>query len=309
MGPSASRTRASRATRTYRAAAAVVFSAATLCSATAEPSEPADFGKPDHRLTWRDEWPEFRPIEYGLTAALLIELSFVEFGMNEVDRPRYAGGVLFDDGVRNVTRLPARSGREAAATASDVTRMVPLVQAVAVDGLLVPLLLDDGNAHVAWQLTAMNVMSMATVGVFNRTNHRVVGRARPNEPECRSADADDPYCGRLYESFPAGHPSGAFLGAGMACAHHTYLPLYGGGVPDAVFGCGLPLSLSAATGALRLMADQHYATDVLVGSGLGFLGGFGLPIALHYGIDSKPTTMVVPHAASDMGGAAVVGAF
>ena len=39
---------------------------------------------------------------------------------------------------------------------------------------------------------------------------------------------------------------------------------------------------------MRIMADRHYTTDVIVGSIGGFTGGFLLPTLLHYGY---PTLM------------------
>jgi hypothetical protein len=34
-----------------------------------------------------------------------------------------------------------------------------------------------------------------------------------------------------FQSFISGHTLMAFTGAGLICAHHSHLPLYGGGVP------------------------------------------------------------------------------
>jgi membrane-associated phospholipid phosphatase len=42
------------------------------------------------------------------------------------------------------------------------------------------------------------------------------------------------------------------------------------------------VTLSAATGVLRMIADRHYASDVIAGGLLGFGFGFGLPMLLHY---------------------------
>jgi membrane-associated phospholipid phosphatase len=39
---------------------------------------------------------------------------------------------------------------------------------------------------------------------------------------------------------------------------------------------------AATTGIGRLVADQHYATDVLVGSAAGFAVGYAIPTLLHY---------------------------
>jgi membrane-associated phospholipid phosphatase len=39
---------------------------------------------------------------------------------------------------------------------------------------------------------------------------------------------------------------------------------------------------TAATGVTRIVADRHYASDVVVGAAIGFAGGYGLPWLLHY---------------------------
>jgi membrane-associated phospholipid phosphatase len=36
-----------------------------------------------------------------------------------------------------------------------------------------------------------------------------------------------------------------------------------------------------------LIADRHYATDVLTGLGIGFGIGYGVPVLLHYARRSK----------------------
>ena len=42
------------------------------------------------------------------------------------------------------------------------------------------------------------------------------------------------------------------------------------------------MGLGLATGWMRMTADRHYASDIIVGTVLGFGGGFGLPLLLHY---------------------------
>ena len=39
---------------------------------------------------------------------------------------------------------------------------------------------------------------------------------------------------------------------------------------------------TAVTGVTRVVADRHYASDVVVGAGIGFGVGYGLPWLLHY---------------------------
>jgi membrane-associated phospholipid phosphatase len=115
------------------------------------------------------------------------------------------------------------------------------------------------------------------------TLYDTVGRARPSYEDCQKNPSFSADC-RVSPtaSFPSGHVNEAFTAAGLSCAQHTMLPLYGKRVLD-VLACARDLALATADGVLRIMGDRHYATDVLAGGGLGFLWGYGLPMLLHYG--------------------------
>ncbi len=86
---------------------------------------------------------------------------------------------------------------------------------------------------------------------------------------------------RLNTSNVSGHTTIAFTGAGLVCAHHLHLPLYGGGAPDTV-ACVAAMSVATAQGVLRISSDNHYATDVILGAALGIGSGYFLPRLLHY---------------------------
>lgn len=308
-----------------RSAAALALSvAATLFAGaaaaqriTAPPvAEPAPS---PHRLQWKNEWPRFRTIEYGVTVNLLVELAFIEFRLAQPKEANFRGGILFDNAVRDGIRLRKRGDREAVGDVSDIFPLAFQAQALLLDGLIVPIFTDRWNFDVSWQMTWMNLMSMGAVGVFNRTGHRVAARERPDAAECRKNPEYSKHCGGgSYASFPGGHASGAFLGAGMSCAHHVNLPLFGGGVPDAI-ACVVPLMGATATGVMRLMADRHYVSDVIAGSAAGLLGGWLMPTLLHYGSPIRRTAgahdppavavTLAPSASAEGTGMTLVGVF
>jgi membrane-associated phospholipid phosphatase len=237
--------------------------------------------KDDHRLIWRKAWPRFRVIEYGITAALLLELALLEFRAKIRDSPNWTGGVLFDDAIRDGVRLESREGRE---TAGDIADPITLGLQIypLVESIVLPLATDRFNVDVATQLTLMNVEVLGAGGFANRFGHKVIGRERPSVAECKKDKSYDKFCkGSRYAGFPSGHTSGAFMGVGMTCAHHMHLPLYGGGAPD-VTACAVTAVLGTADGVLRLMGDRHYATDIVAGAAIGFFAGFGIPTLLHY---------------------------
>jgi membrane-associated phospholipid phosphatase len=137
------------------------------------------------------------------------------------------------------------------------------------------------NGDVAWKLTAMNVQALAITGLATRIGTKGIVRERPSVPECR-ADPHYGVCtGGDNASFPSGHTAGAFTAAGLACIHHQYLPLYGGGVPDAL-GCIVPVTLATGDGVMRILADRHWSTDVIAGALFGYAVGYLTPYFLHY---------------------------
>ena len=85
---------------------------------------------------------------------------------------------------------------------------------------------------------------------------------------------NDTCFGGSFASFPSGHASAAMVGAGLSCAHHTYLPLLGGGTADLAV-CALGSAFGVVNGVARLAADRHYASDVVAGLVLGWGVGFG----------------------------------
>jgi len=77
-------------------------------------------------------------------------------------------------------------------------------------------------------------------------------------------------------SFPSGHTA---LGFSLATAAGTVATLRGYRHAPYVWGAGM--AVAAFTGYLRLAADKHYASDVLVGALVGSLVGWAVPYLLH----------------------------
>jgi len=77
-------------------------------------------------------------------------------------------------------------------------------------------------------------------------------------------------------SFYSGHASFAFS---VVAATVTVAAMRG--YPGAGIAAGVGFTLAAGVGYLRLAADQHYLTDVLVGSAAGGLVGWAVPRIFH----------------------------
>jgi membrane-associated phospholipid phosphatase len=253
------------------------FSLATnvaLAEPAAEPSE----------LVWK--WPRFRTSEYigtGVVGAAAIGVFFFA-GLR--DEPRWTGGILFDDAVRDAVRVRSREGTSTVRRLSDVTAIGVLVLTLGVDSLAVPLL--RGSSDVAGQLLLLDAEALAVNSLFTTSAFDLIARARPSYDECRKDPTSDELCGvGTTASFWSGHTAQAFTAAGLSCAHHAYAKIYGSTAAD-VLGCAGAISLSAATGTFRVLGDRHYASDVLVGAVVGFGIGYGMPTLLHYTAGDEP---------------------
>jgi hypothetical protein len=133
------------------------------------------------------------------------------------------------------------------------------------------------------------LVTLGTLGVSLAVNDAVKNffdRPRPYTHFCEPAHPGD-LCARDAQlSFYSGHASTSFaavVAAGRLARMHGYRNQTG------IWATGL--TLATATSVLRIKADKHYLTDVLVGALAGGLAGWLVP-ALHEpqpGSDPSPT--------------------
>jgi len=241
-------------------------------------AQAAEFG-------WDPRWPKFRPSEYVLTSVTGAGALVLYFGVRDARTPRLSGGVLFDDFFRDTLRLRAPQQRDLARTISDWTALSAMSWVIAVDSLTVPL--ARGSSELSGQMLLMDAEAYSVSTLLTTLIFKSIARARPSYADCDRDPNYDPLC-KLHPtgSFPSGHTNTAFTAAGLSCAHHLHVPLYGNKVADAL-ACAGTLTLATATGTLRIAGDRHYATDVLVGALIGFGVGYGLPMLLHYGSSAQ----------------------
>ncbi len=232
-----------------------------------------------HRLEWDERWHRFRVVEYVTTATTGAAAIGVFWFATPSDHPKWIGPILFDQAVRNAFHLHTRTGILAAeAAASTITIVLPAQSLL--DSVVLPAL--DGNFDLMWQLGMMDAQAYALSGLVTASMYDTIGRARPSYEDCKAGTSIDPYCNAgEFASFPSGHTAAAWTGAGLLCAHHGALSLYGSGALD-IAACIEGVTLATADGVLRLMADRHWVSDVLTGGAIGFFTGYGLPMLLHY---------------------------
>jgi membrane-associated phospholipid phosphatase len=267
-----------------------------------------DAGEP--RVRWKPEWRRANVGDYliggGLLAATVATLAIPP------DESRWTTEQSnpFDDAVREEMRLENVDNHYLARDGSDVTLLLTLNQ-VLVDTLIVAWWAHDADT-VAWEMTVINVQALginnlmqgAIAGFASRERpygrDRCIGQAAEQIEDCRST--------KRYRSFYSGHASTSATLAALTCVHHAHIPLYGGGWPEAV-PCFTSVGLAIATATLRVVGDQHWASDVIVGSGLGALTGAIVPLLLKYqggvGDDEGPRAMLGPAG----GGFGVLGVF
>jgi hypothetical protein len=235
----------------------------------------------ESEVAWNPSWPRFRKAEVAFTGGLTLQVAAALF-LYPTPKRNWEGGILFDDVVRDALVLRSREARNTASQVSDYLYYGLAVLPMALDAGIVAAGVH-GSGDVAGQMLAMDLESYALAGAIAMSAEKL-GRVRPVDRGCQKDPNYSGRCGndaQLNVSFMSGHTTIAFTGAGLTCAHHRHLPLYGGGAPD-VMACAVALAAATTAGTLRVASDSHYATDVLLGAGVGLFAGYGLPELLHY---------------------------
>jgi len=240
------------------------------------------------------------------TGALGAGLVAVQFGTPDPTEPKWTGVGGFDNWVRDGLRLSSEGGRAAAATTSDVLvytlTALPFLNAFLVAGL------EHERMDVAWRLLVLDAETLLTVTIAAISIQRITARQRPYVLACQS-DPSPPECsgGGKFASFPSAHTSVVFAAVALECFHHGFLDTSHTGWGAAA--CPVTVVAATVTGVLRIMADRHWATDVIAGAILGGGLGYAIP-ALHLAFGNGSTPVVVtPAVSSTYLGATIAGRF
>lgn len=240
----------------------------------------ADDGPPPERrgVYWRDEWRRVAVWEVMISAALTarnVDLGNHLYGPEdatiEFEVP------IIDPGGRALLRADSPGRRAGAKRLSDLGLRVMAFAPYVVDVGLGALAIHR-NPDVAAQLALIDFEVLTLAGTTQLVLSRLIGRARPYVQDCTSPET---CLHGPYRSFLSGHAMGAFTAAGLMCVHHEKLPLFGGGAPD-TWACVWAVSVASLTSALRVVADEHWTSDVLLGAALGWGYGYFLPKLLHF---------------------------
>jgi membrane-associated phospholipid phosphatase len=252
----------------------LVRPAAAQPVATTNPPPP-----PPSASLWRHEWPTFSRLEGVATVAAGIGTG-VLFVLKPPPDPRWQGGILFDDAVRDDLRLHDADARRKVRAWGDLPYFASPILPLIVDPLLVAWL-ARGDRKAAFNLEAVALESFAYAGLLSYVSTRLSVRERPDSSECRREHPEPGACTSDTESFYSGHTTIAAASAGIVCATHRAMPLWGHPAADAS-ACAVATAGAVFSGVSRILADRHYATDVLAGFGMGFGLGYAVPTLLHF---------------------------
>jgi membrane-associated phospholipid phosphatase len=214
---------------------------------------------------WPAGYQRVGPAEGALIAGLSVGALLVQ-ALKAPDSARWTGGILFDDSVQGSLRASSAQARTNAGTASDIGYIGLALYPLIIDAGLVAWL-GKGKPDAAVQLALIDIEALALTGLTTTLVQRTAGRARPFIRHCAS---DPRECGSNANdrntSFVSGHASVAFTAATTLCMQHARLSLYGA-ADKAV--CPIALAVASTTAVLRIVADKHYASDVLAGAAIG----------------------------------------
>lgn len=252
----------------------LVRPAAAELVATTTPPPP-----PPSASLWRREWPTFSRFEGVATVAAGIGTG-VLFVLKPPPNPRWQGGILFDDALRDDLRLHDDDARRKVRAWGDLPYYASPLLPLVVDPLLVAWL-ARGDGKAAFNLEAVALESFAYAGLLSYVSTRLSVRERPDSTECRREHPEPGACTSDTESFYSGHTTIASASAGIVCATHRAMPLWGHPAADAS-ACAVATAGAVFSGVSRILADRHYTTDVLAGFGMGFGLGYAVPTLLHF---------------------------
>jgi len=250
-------------------------------SALADPGEPAAEARPAFDagdVRWHESFRRVGAREYVLAPALLMSGLAAQY-VPEPPEAGWRGPILLDRPMQDWLRADSASGRRQADTVGDVLAAVSITQLV-FDAWFVAAGIH-GQTDVAWQMTVIDAQTYGLSELAVTITKLLVARERPYAEQCDSGGGSHCDLENRYLSFYSGHANSTSTFAGLTCAHHQKLALYGSFGAD-LGACLGSVSVALATGVLRTVADEHWWSDVLVGHAIGFSAGYLLSWGLYY---------------------------
>lgn len=263
---------------------------------------------------WDPAWSHAGPWDYTLTGVALATVTVETVLWQNVATPAaWQGPILFDAAVRDALRGSTAAIQADASVVSWVLFVGMLTYPFAVD---VPYTWARYGRDVAWDLFWQSGTTLALSGAIEIGLRDAIGRVRPAAYQCLTDGGthclDAPETTR---SFPSGHFVETSASAALLCTQHLRMQLYGS--PWDAVTCATAIVAAGTVGTLRIVADDHWASDVIAGGAIGTLIGWGVPTLMHFHRHATPGAgkgsafMVMPTALpmEKGGGLGAVGVF
>jgi membrane-associated phospholipid phosphatase len=212
------------------------------------------------------------------TALVLWGATAVQRATDDLDRCRWCDAGPFDEWARSTLRWDDPG---AAGNASDVGLYGVTFGSAAAVALLAA---REGDRREVIEDVFLVLAAVALADGLTRGVQHAVGRVRPF-----ASDSEPPHRDRELRSFFSGHASRSFAAA-AAATQVTRLRGRRGSAWVAV----VAFTAAAATGWLRVAADQHWATDVLAGAAAGAAVGWAVPTLALRPAAGGPSARVLP---------------
>ena len=269
--------------------------AAGVCDA--EPAHKA------RRVHWDPAWTHANAWDYSLTAFATTVFA-IDLAPQPIRQPHWVQPILFDADARSALRVSDKGTRTTLENTAWGLWFAQMAFPVVVD---VPYAWARYGSGVARDLFWQDAVTLTVAGAVDALLRDLTGRLRPDVYDCwvtgRSDCLTSPEATR---SFPGGHLINSAAAAGLTCTQHLYMRLYGS--PWDAITCATTIGASFTVAMFRVMSDNHWATDQIVGGALGGFIGWFVPWFMHLR-GHAPSTMVVPiPVAFDRGGGAGVAA-
>jgi membrane-associated phospholipid phosphatase len=227
-------------------------------------------------LVWDEDRRRFALSDWFITAsggAISLATAIIK----PISHP-WKGGILFDEGARDAMRLKDVDARGIARDTSDVLLSISVMGPLLVDAMATAWWYR-GSKDVAQQMALIDIETLSVSAAVHGVLAMVSSRERPYVRTCGGElPANSLECNTFDQarSYYSGHTTLTFTSASLVCMHHLNLHLFETASTD-VLSCASSMATAGLTGALRIMSDQHYASDVITGAILGTGIGFAVP--------------------------------
>lgn len=262
-------------------------------------------------------WSRSNAFDYALTG-ISTGVLIGEVIVNQPTRPplRWTDPILFDTDVRDALRVSDAGARSTFENVAWGLFGLQAAYPVLVD---IPLAWARYGPDVARDLFWQDAVTLTFAGMLDLGLRDLVGRARPYTWAClasRGSHCLDPI--ESTRSFPGGHTINSTAASVLTCTQHLKMRLYGGPWDGIV--CATTLTSNLTLAVMRIMSDNHWATDQIVGLAIGAVVGFGAPYLLHFrretsalfarvGVSRDAIVVPVPILMAGGGGLGIGGAF